>query len=235
LTVPAGATIPGGAPAAAEPTAAAPTAAVSSPASSTAAVPTTSYTVLRGDALSTIAYRHGVTLKALLTTNKLQVTSTIMPGRVLQIPPATKPIPAVPSSQAAPTATVASTPTSPTQVLVDYLEAQVGKPYKFFTAGPETFDCSGLVVAGYRQIGIELTHQSGSLAKAGRAVDPAAEAIVAGDIIVLSSPTDPSTIAHVGVAISGTSWIQAVGPGVPARVGPLPTSRIVAVRRVIGQ
>ena len=233
LVVPAGTTISSGQPANA------PTVAATST-GTTAAGTTTSYTVQRGDALSGIAYRHGVTLKALLTTNKLVVTSTIMPGRVLQIPPATKPIPAVavPTATAAavpvPTASIAAVET-PTEVLVAYLKAQVGKPYKFFTAGPDTFDCSGLVVAGYKQIGIDLIHQSGALAKQGRAVDLATESIVAGDVIVLSSPTDPTLIAHVGVAVSATTWIQAVGPGVPVQIRALPTSRIVTVRRMIGQ
>ncbi len=228
-------------------TAVAPASAATPAPAATTASALTPYTVQRGDALTTIAARHGVTLKALLTANKLQLTSTIIPGRVLQIPPATKPIPAAPTA-AAPvaTATVASTGTAnptpaatptptPTDVLVDFLKAQVGKPYKFFTAGPDTYDCSGLVVAGYRQIGVELIHQSGSLAKVGREVDLTTESIVAGDVIVLSSPTDPTVIAHVGVAVSGTSWIQAVGPGIPVKISALPTSRIVTVRRIIGQ
>lgn len=202
------------------------------------AVPTTPYTVQRGDALSSIAVRHGVTLKALLTANTLTLTSVIMPGRILQIPPATKPIPPATKPNAAATTAGASqsaTAATPTQVLVDFLHAQVGKPYKFFTAGPDTYDCSGLVVAGYRQIGIDLVHHSGSLAKQGRAVDLASESIVAGDVIVLSSAADPNVIAHVGVAVSSTAWIQAVGPGAPVKISALPTSRIVTVRRLIGQ
>ena len=116
----------------------------------------TPYTVKAGDSLFAIARRNGVTLNALLTANSFTTNSTILPGQVIRIPAATKP-PTAPTS--APTAPVPATNTS-IDTLVAYLRQQVGKPYKFFTAGPDTFDCSGLVVAGYRQIGVTLPHQS---------------------------------------------------------------------------
>ena len=46
----------------------------------------TTYTVQRGDWLSRIASRHGVTLSALLAANDLTVNSLIMPGQRLVIP-----------------------------------------------------------------------------------------------------------------------------------------------------
>ena len=61
--------------------------------------------MVAGDALASIAWRNGVSLGALLKANSLEVTSLIMPGRRLQIPPATRPIPtSVTSSTTAPTA-----------------------------------------------------------------------------------------------------------------------------------
>ena len=35
--------------------------------------------------------------------------------------------------------------------VVAYALAQVGKDYAFFTKGPDSFDCSGLTLAAYRQ------------------------------------------------------------------------------------
>ena len=43
------------------------------------------------------------------------------------------------------------------------------------------------------------------------------------------------TINHVGLAITSTTWIQAIGTGHPVKVGPMPSdSTIVAVRRYVG-
>lgn len=181
--------------------------------------PTTSYTVKAGDGLASIAAANGVKLAALLKANGLKVSTVIHPGQTLLIPRATESIP------------VAATPV---EALVAYLQAQVGKPYKFFTAGPDTFDCSGLVVAGYRQIAITLPHQSLALSEIGTAIDWKASPIKAGDLVFMTSSNDQSQIGHVGVALSSTTWIQASGPGVPVRIRPLPApDRIIAVRRVL--
>ena len=48
--------------------------------------------------------------------------------------------------------------------VIAYALAQVGKPYRFFTRGPDSFDCSGLTLAAYAQIGIRLVHYSGAQA-----------------------------------------------------------------------
>ncbi len=41
-----------------------------------------------------------------------------------------------------------------------YAYAQLGKPYVFGAAGPNTFDCSGLVMMAWRQAGVRLEHSS---------------------------------------------------------------------------
>ncbi len=181
--------------------------------------PTTSYTVKSGDGLASIAADNSVTLAALLKANGLKVSSVIHPGQNIQIPRAT---PSTPGT------------TTPLDVLVTYLQAQVGKPYKFFTAGPDTFDCSGLVVAGYRQIGVQLPHQSRSLSRVGTAVDWRTSPIKTGDLVFVVSSNDTTQIGHVGVALNSTTWIQAVGEGIAVRIRPLPTAdKIVAVRRML--
>lgn len=203
------------------------------PAAQPAAAPapntTTPYTVVSGDFLAGIAAKSGVTLKALLNANGLTVSSAIHPGRILQIPPATKPIP---STATATTPTPAAA--SPSTALVTYLRAQVGKPYKFFTAGPDTFDCSGLVVAGYKQIGITLIHQSRMQATMGTAVDWRTETLMAGDLVFMRSSNDPTQIGHVGIALDSKTWIQAPGTGMAVQIRALPShDRIEAVRRIV--
>jgi cell wall-associated NlpC family hydrolase len=210
----------------------------------------TEYVVVAGDALASIAWRNGVTLGALLRANSLEATSLIMPGRRLQIPPATRPIPTgiastaratvsngaaapTPASTSARTATAPASTGSSLDTLLSYATAQVGVPYQFFSAGPDTFDCSGLVVAAFRQIGMSVPHQSRALAKLGNSVDWRAEPIAAGDLVFTSAVGDPAQITHVGIALDSRRWVHAVGFGRTVSIGSLPApDRIMAVQRI---
>ena len=86
----------------------------------------------------------------------------------------------------------------------------MGKPYKFFTAGPDAFDCSGLVVAAYKQIGVTLVHQSRMQATMGTAVDFRREPLVVGDLVFMRSSVDSTQIGHVGVVL-GDAWLVRLG------------------------
>jgi cell wall-associated NlpC family hydrolase len=133
---------------------------------------------------------------------------------------------------AAPAATAAAS--APLDTVLAYLQAQVGKPYKFYTAGPDSFDCSGLVRAAYLQVGIKLPHYSLLQSKQGVAVDWTAEAIRPGDLVFTISSSSPNEIGHVGIAIDSRRWIQAAGTGDAVRIGPMPKpTSIRAVRRVL--
>jgi LysM repeat protein len=239
LVLPAGATVP---------TTPAPTATSAAPTPTTltsAAATMTTYVVKAGDALAGIAARNGVKLGALLKANNLTVASVIHPGRSLSIPPPTMPVPApraasapVSASAAAVAGTAVSTATTTTAggtiaAMLDYLRAQVGVPYRFFSAGPDAFDCSGLVVAGFRQIGIQLPQQSRALATKGDAVDWTTTSIAPGDLVFTSAVGDPTMITHVGIALDSRTWVQAVGVGRTVTIGSLPaSSKIMAVRRI---
>ena len=192
---------------------------------------TTPYTVKAGDSLFVIARRNGVTLNSLLNANSFTITSTILPGQVIRIPAATQPA-ATPA--ASPTDTASLPTTTPIETLVKYLRQQVGKPYTFFTAGPDTFDCSGLVVAAYRQIGIALPHQSRMQSSIGTAVGWRSQPIQAGDLIFMVSSVEPTRIGHVGIALGDGTWIQAVATGIPVRIRAIPSvDKISAVRRIV--
>jgi cell wall-associated NlpC family hydrolase len=154
---------------------------------------------------------------------------------VTTVPVTTVPVTTVPVTMVPVTTVPAPAPAAtPIDTVVAFAKAQVGKPYQFFTAGPDTFDCSGLTLASYRQIGVSLTHQSLAQSKQGRAVDWTVEPIKAGDLVFMYSSRNPSVISHVGLAISPTRWVHAPRPGDVVREGPLPpASRIIAVRRFV--
>ena len=46
--------------------------------------------------------------------------------------------------------------------MIAYARAQLGKPYVYNTAGPNTFDCSGLTMMAWAQAGVSMPHYSGA-------------------------------------------------------------------------
>jgi peptidoglycan DL-endopeptidase CwlO len=118
--------------------------------------------------------------------------------------------------------------------VLDFARAQVGKPYVFATAGPSTYDCSGLTKASYSVVGIKLPHQSLAQSKLGVAIDWKTTPIQAGDLVFTFSSKNPTQISHVGIAISSTQWIEAPNTGSVVRISALPSSaRIQEVRRFL--
>ena len=105
--------------------------------------------------------------------------------------------------------------------MLDYALAQVGKPYRFFSAGPAAFDCSGLTLAAYARVGVTLIHHSASQARQGTPVDFYSQPIQPGDLVFVST-NGSGVINHVGIAINDTSWVQARRPGVGVRVTAMP-------------
>jgi cell wall-associated NlpC family hydrolase len=123
---------------------------------------------------------------------------------------------------------------SKVQSVVDFAKAQVGKPYVFNTAGPATYDYSGLTLASYAVVGVKLPHQSLQQSKLGTAIDWKTTPIQAGDLIFTFSSANPTQISHVGIAISATQWIEAPNSGTVVRISRIPSAtRIQAVRRFL--
>jgi cell wall-associated NlpC family hydrolase len=201
------------------------------PASATAAAATT-YVVKTGDALSSIASRFGVKLGALLKANKLTIDSVVHPGMTLTIP-AGGALSASPTHAASGPENSADSTASKIELVIAFATAQIGKPYEFNTAGPDTFDCSGLTAASYREVGLWLPHQSAMQSNRGVAVDWTAEPIRAGDLVFMYTKDQPAVISHVGLAIDANRWIHAPRTGDVVRMGLIPQSKIVAVRRYI--
>ena len=190
-----------------------------------APTPGPAYTVAAGDTLSGIASRAGVSLRALLAVNGMTATTLITPGMEIRLPAGAN----VPSQASAGRS---STGTAVDRV-VNFALAQVGKPYTFFTKGPSEFDCSGLTLAAYAQVGVSLVHHAATQATQGRAVDFWNDPIKAGDLVFLDGDWD-GNIDHVGVALGSGMWVQATKTHDTVMTGPLPPrSVIIAVRRYV--
>ena len=83
-----------------------------------------------------------------------------------------------------------------------YACSRIGCPYVWGAEGPDSFDCSGLVTWAYRQLGIELPHQSeAQMARATRVVS-----------VSEARPVDVLwRYGHVGIAggYGGTPYVHA--------------------------
>jgi cell wall-associated NlpC family hydrolase len=86
--------------------------------------------------------------------------------------------------------------------------AQIGDPYVWAAAGPDAFDCSGLVQYAYAAAGISLPHSSRMQSTMGTAVSRSA--LQPGDLLFFYSP-----VSHVGIYIGNGQMVHASTAGVP--------------------
>jgi cell wall-associated NlpC family hydrolase len=95
-------------------------------------------------------------------------------------------------------------------------ESQIGKPYQWGAAGPNTYDCSGLVMWSYSQVGVQLDHWTGDQWNEGAHVSHAE--LRPGDLVFFARNTsDPATIHHVGMYVGGGEMVDAPFTGVDVR------------------
>ena len=97
---------------------------------------------------------------------------------------------------------------------------QVGKPYEWGAAGPDSFDCSGLTLRAWEAAGVILPRVAADQYGAGLHV-PVGQA-VAGDLLFFApDPADPSTIEHVAIYLGNAMMVEAPHTGALVRVVPV--------------
>lgn len=98
---------------------------------------------------------------------------------------------------------------------------EVGKPYVWGATGPNTYDCSGLVMRAFQAAGINLPRVSRQQFHAGGHL-PVRQA-QPGDLLFLArDPSDPSTIHHVTMYLGNDQMVEAPYTGERVRVRPVP-------------
>jgi cell wall-associated NlpC family hydrolase len=85
------------------------------------------------------------------------------------------------------------------------------KPYVWGAAGPSSYDCSGLVMAAYRRVGISLPHYTGDQWTAGRHISR--EELRPGDLVFFYSD-----LHHVGIYLGGGMMVHAPRTGDVVRI-----------------
>lgn len=98
---------------------------------------------------------------------------------------------------------------------------ELGKPYVWGATGPDTYDCSGLMMAAFRAAGITLPRVSRQQFFAGGHV-PVRQA-QAGDLLFYATDrSDPNTIHHVMLYLGNDRMVEAPFTGESVRVRPVP-------------
>jgi len=89
------------------------------------------------------------------------------------------------------------------QRVIRYALSKVGNRYSFGASGPSSFDCSGLVMASYHQIGISLPHYSRGQYGVTRRVSRGS--LQPGDLVFFFA----RGIKHVGMYIGHNQFVHA--------------------------
>jgi len=113
--------------------------------------------------------------------------------------------------------------------VVAYAKRAIGKPYRWGGVGPRAYDCSGLVLASYRAVGIRLPHSSRLQWRYGKRVS--VRRLLPGDILFYTSGS--GRISHVALYVGGGKMVHASRRGVPVRMVKLRRIGLVGARRII--
>jgi cell wall-associated NlpC family hydrolase len=98
---------------------------------------------------------------------------------------------------------------------IAYARAQLGKPYVYAAAGPDSFDCSGLTMRAWGAAGVSMPHYSGSQ----YAMFPKVplDQLQPGDLVFRG----PGGSQHVGLYIGGGMILHAPQTGDVVKIAPM--------------
>lgn len=98
------------------------------------------------------------------------------------------------------------------EVVIRFALAQVGKQYVWGADGPDSYDCSGLVMRAYQKVGISLPHQSGAMLSYGKRVSRSE--LRRGDLVWPQS-------GHVAIYLGNNKIVHASNPRTDVKVSSL--------------
>ncbi|MEU7629890.1 NlpC/P60 family protein [Nocardia sp. NPDC049220] len=116
-------------------------------------------------------------------------------------------------------------PNTPGDIALDAARTKVGAQYSWGAAGPQSFDCSGLVQWAFRQAGVQLPRTSFEQSHVGAPV--AFQNLQPGDIVVTNGG------GHVGIYAGDGKLLNAVQSGQPVSFTPLRPDMVVTARRIV--
>ncbi|GAC1545650.1 MAG: hypothetical protein NVS3B12_34410 [Acidimicrobiales bacterium] len=103
------------------------------------------------------------------------------------------------------------------RVALQWALAQRGRPYAWGAAGPDAFDCSGLVLRAWEAAGVGLARVAADQYREGRHV-PLADTRP-GDLVFFGTdPGDPASVDHVGIVAGPGVMVDAPHSGAVVRL-----------------
>ncbi|MEU9183996.1 C40 family peptidase [Streptomyces sp. NPDC048484] len=114
---------------------------------------------------------------------------------------------AAPSTASTPDSDVPAPASGSVGTVISFLKAQVGDAYVMGASGPDAWDCSSLVQAAFKQVGVDLPRVSQDQSVAGTPVS--LSNIQVGDILYWGGA---GSAYHVGVYIGGDQYLDAANP-----------------------
>jgi len=94
---------------------------------------------------------------------------------------------------------------------------QLGKQYQWGASGPDRFDCSGLVMFVYRELGVALPRVAVQQASSGHHIDR--KELRPGDLVFFQ--LNGSRIDHVGIYVGSSRFVHAPRRYMPVRTDSL--------------
>jgi cell wall-associated NlpC family hydrolase len=123
----------------------------------------------------------------------------------------TAPPPPPPAPPPPPPAPVLAAVSGGATAAVQFAYAQLGKPYQWGAAGPDSYDCSGLTMASWAAGGVSLPH-SAAMQQASVPAVPLSS-LQPGDLVFFGNPA-----YHVGIYVGHGDMIEAPYQGLDVRV-----------------
>ena len=134
---------------------------------------------------------------------------------------ATKPAAITLNPQAVAAAAPAAVRTSAMQKAL----GKVGSPYRYGAAGPNAFDCSGLVNWAFKNSGKSLPRTSSAMSRVGTPVSKSA--LQPGDLVFFYKP-----VSHVGIYIGNGKIVHASNRKSPVKISDMSKMKFNSARRV---
>ena len=115
--------------------------------------------------------------------------------------------------------------------LVDLAKSKLGCKYVWGATGPNTFDCSGLMLWCHKQMGISIPRTSLAQSRSGKSVSKSD--LQVGDLVFFKTTSAP--VGHVGIYVGNGQFIHAPNKNKPVKYDSLSSSyyssRFVNARR----
>ena len=129
------------------------------------------------------------------------------------------------SRSASGSSTVSEAPVAPgASGAVEEARRQLGKPYRYGAAGPDSFDCSGLTMWAWGHAGVSLPHSTTAQWNATRHISLAD--LQPGDLVYFGSD-----LHHMGIYVGGGTMIEAPHTGLSVRYASIYRSDLVGATR----